>query len=321
MSKDFQKILVTGGSGIVGHYVIDELLRRDYDIVNADIAPMNDLSHSGNVGAVSSATSALELRQSWSATPPFKRADVSDYAQVEAAMRDCDAVIALAARPTPFNYPEEDIMRVNAMAVWNVCKAAEHLKIKRVVIGSSYNAVGAQATATARWSAKTIKPPTYFPLDSKSETRAEDAYSVSKWLGEHIADAFVRRAPWMSIASLRFTGVWDDAYFKRLNKSPISDPWQRCQGFWAYVNIKDAARACASALEAPAWSGNARLFVNAKDTMLNITTEQALKTIYPQVELRKRFERFETVLDIEATLKTIGWTPRFSWRDERFSAD
>ncbi|SVE08591.1 uncharacterized protein METZ01_LOCUS461445, partial [marine metagenome] len=30
------KVLVTGGSGIVGHYVIDELYKLGHEVVNAD---------------------------------------------------------------------------------------------------------------------------------------------------------------------------------------------------------------------------------------------------------------------------------------------
>ena len=46
------KVLVTGGSGIVGHYVIDELYRSgSHEIVNADLVRMGDMSHSGTIGA------------------------------------------------------------------------------------------------------------------------------------------------------------------------------------------------------------------------------------------------------------------------------
>ena len=30
------KVLVTGGSGIVGHYVINELIENNHEVVNAD---------------------------------------------------------------------------------------------------------------------------------------------------------------------------------------------------------------------------------------------------------------------------------------------
>ena len=43
------KVLVTGGSGIVGHYVIDELYKNGHTVINADVARMStNLGHSGN---------------------------------------------------------------------------------------------------------------------------------------------------------------------------------------------------------------------------------------------------------------------------------
>ena len=312
------KVLVTGGSGILGHYVIDRLLADGHRVTNADAERMGGYSHSGNVGKFSQAAAAVAMRERWGELPRYLETDVADYGAVVSAMDGADAVVALAARPTPFNYVEEDIVRTNVQAVWNVCRAAEQLGVERVVLGSSYNAIGAQATAMARWAPRELKPPARFPLDGGSATRAEDPYSVAKWLGEQIADAFARRNPAMSIASLRFTGVWDDAHFSELHRNPISDPWHRCQGFWAYVNIVDAAAACGLALAAPAWRAHERLFINAADTMLAIPTAEALSAVYPEVPVEGRLGRHQALFDIGRAEQLLGWQPTRSWRDERY---
>ena len=54
------QVLVTGGSGNVGHYVIDELYRRGHSVVNADVVRLGDLSHSGTTGGARDKAS-----QSW----------------------------------------------------------------------------------------------------------------------------------------------------------------------------------------------------------------------------------------------------------------
>ncbi len=74
------------------------------------------------------------------------------------------------------------------MANWNVLEAAEVHGIGRICMASSVNAVG------AGWGSK-LYTPEYYPVDEKHPTRAEDAYSQSKWLGEEMGEAFVRRRP------------------------------------------------------------------------------------------------------------------------------
>ena len=312
------KVLLTGGSGIVGHYVIDELYRCGHEVVNADLFRIGDLAHSGNTGRLADKDAALKLREGWPEIPKFFQVEISDYGQVISAMEGCDAVISLASRPSAANYTEEDVLRTNTTSMWNVCRAAEQLKIRTVVLGSSYNAVGAMGTA-ARWEPREVKPPEYFPLDQDTATRAEDPYSVAKWLGEEIADAFARRSPEMFIVSLRFNGMWDDAYFAHLHANPISDVWTRCQGFWTYLHLKDAARACAMAIEKRESKGHWRLFLNAADTMINIPTAHALGIVYPDVVIKRPLEDYEAPIDIGLARKIIGWEPLYSWRDDRFA--
>lgn len=223
------KVLLTGGSGIVGHYVIDELYRHGYEVVNADLVRFGNLGHSGTAGA--SQSTAIRLRATWPQLPAFYEVDVTNYGQVISSMDGCEAVIALAACPSAEYYTEEFVFATNTVSMWNVCRAAEQLGIRRVILGSSYNAIGAMGTA-ARWTPKEVKPPPYFPIDDKQGTRSEDPYSVAKWVGEQVADAFARRNPEQQIASMRFNGMWDDERLREIAADPVSDPWTRCQGFW-----------------------------------------------------------------------------------------
>ena len=170
----------------------------------------------------------------------------------------------------------------------------------------------------ARWDKNEVKPPEYFPIDQYQGTRSEDPYSVAKWIGEQIGDAFARRNPDMSIGSMRFNGMWDDDKFKELNKNPISNAWERCQGFWTYLHIKDAATACRMAVTKPKWKGHEKFFLNAKDTMITIDTMEAIKIVYPNVELREEIVGHNAPLKIDLAKEKFGWEPKFSWRDSIF---
>ena len=154
------------------------------------------------------ADKALEMRKSWGKLPTFFEVDVTDYGQVISSMEGCDGVIHLAACPSAEYYTEEFVFTTNTSSMWNICRAAEQLGIKNVLLGSSYNAIGAMGTA-ARWGSKEVKDPAYFPIDQHQGTRSEDPYSVAKWIGEQVGDAFARRSPEMSIGSMRFNGMWD----------------------------------------------------------------------------------------------------------------
>lgn len=170
------KVLVTGGSGIVGHYVIDELLRNGYEVVNADKVRWGNLSHSGTAGAAQAA--AVTMRAAWSRLPTFIEVDVTDYGQVISAMDGCGAVVHLAACPSAAYYTEEFVFFTNTTSMWNVMRAAEQLKVRKVVLGSSYNAVGAMGTA-ARSGAAAGEAARVFPARPRGRDSAPRIHTAS----------------------------------------------------------------------------------------------------------------------------------------------
>ena len=106
------KVLVTGGSGIVGHYVIDELYKNGHTVINADVARMStNLGHSGTIGTASG-EAAVKMRENWPGLPKFFEVEIANYGQVISALDGCDAVISLASRPSAANYTEEDVKEV-----------------------------------------------------------------------------------------------------------------------------------------------------------------------------------------------------------------
>ena len=87
------QVLVTGGSGIVGHYVIDELYKRNHKVINADKVRMGNLGHSGTT-STANASRAVEMRSTWATNPVFFEVDIANYGQVISAMDGCAAVIS-----------------------------------------------------------------------------------------------------------------------------------------------------------------------------------------------------------------------------------
>ena len=73
------------------------------------------------------------------------------------------------------------------------------------------------------------------------------------------------------------------------------------------------------AVEKPNWKGHEKFFLNAKDTMITIETMEAIKIVYPNVELREEIVGCNAPLKIDLAKEKFGWEPKFSWRDSIFS--
>src|SRR5207302_4146550 len=129
----------------------------------------------------------------------FVQADLSDYEAFEKALHDCDALIHMAAIPSPGHHPDHVVHNNNVVSSYNALRAAAELGIQRVCQASSINAIGMAYSRRPHYD--------YFPLDERHPTYNEDPYSLSKWICELQAESMVRRYEDMTIASMRFHGV------------------------------------------------------------------------------------------------------------------
>lgn len=281
------RIAVVGGSGRAGEYIIAECAAAGHELVNADQRPPGpDYRDSGAT---------------------FLRTDAENLGEVVAATRGADAVIHMAAIASPTTEPEYSLFRTNMMSNWAVLEACEINGVERVVMASSINAIGAVF-------GDRLIPPEYLPVDEDHPTRMQDAYSQSKWLGEQMAAAFVRRGKIAQIASMRFHALWDPptarAYREKGNKQNSS---HQAMDFWSWVGRHDAARACRLGIERHL-DGHEAFFINASDTVLEIPTAEAIAREYPGVEIRQPLDGFASILSNAKAGELLGWEPVESWR-------
>ena len=229
-----------GGSGRAGSYVIPELVEHGHEAVSVDLVR-------GRGDA------------------PYTKADLTDYGQTVSALRGAEAVVHLGAISNPDHDTPEVVFSTNVVSTWNVLQAAELLGIGKLVLASSIAAVDSHLS-------RRIVPPPHFPVDEEVPTAAEEAYQLSKWVGEQVADGFARRRS-VQISSLRFHGLRsDDDLMAEFKANRRTDPNQEARVFWGYVHLKDAARACRMSVEAD-WEGHEVFFITAGDTVLSIPTE------------------------------------------------
>ncbi|MDW8352212.1 MAG: NAD(P)-dependent oxidoreductase [Anaerolineae bacterium] len=257
------KVAVTGGNGRFGRVVIEHLVRGGYEVLNID--------RTSSEAALAQAGQPVA----------FVSLDLADLSALIHTLEGCDAVIHLAAIPSPLSAPEPEVYVNNTVTSYNVLFAAAKLGIRKVCLASSINAIGGAYSRRARYD--------YFPVDERHPTYNEDAYSLSKWVMEQQADSFARRHEHMTIASLRLHGLRPPVARATLEEINRLDPTTRqriVNHLWAYTDIDAAARACIAALHAT-YTGHEAFFIVAPTTIFapDVHSAELARQFYPDVPI------------------------------------
>jgi nucleoside-diphosphate-sugar epimerase len=278
-----QKILVTGSDGMIGRAVVHDLRSRNYQVTPVDKYP----------------------KQRWGT----KTIDCEDFGQVVSVMRAHDAVIHLAAIPNPDHDPAEVVFRNNVISTFNILEAAVILGIKKVVLASSISALGT-VNMVQHFNPRQI------PINEKHPLLSQDAYGLSKLIGEELADGFVRRVPDMSLVSLRFTMTVDDDVRERFIKHyrlPDNQSKVLHGVFWTYVDLRDAARSCRLAVEYDK-PGHEAFYIAAPNILLDAPVEELLSQYYPgDYPVAEHVRGSASPIDCSKAERFLGWKAKYNW--------
>jgi nucleoside-diphosphate-sugar epimerase len=286
-----RRILVTGAAGLLGRFVVDELLGRDYAVRGLD-------------------------RRQGEAAIDWQVADVTDASAVREAVAGMDAVLHIAAVPNIWSGDGPTIMRVNTLGTYTVFEAAEAAGIARIVFCSSDSVVG----YTVREGR--MLPPRYAPVDLDHPLLATDPYAVSKILGEDLARAYSLRG--MSVVALRTVFV---AYPEMAGeilaraKDPdhysgpaVGGPSSAGGGpLHHHIDPRDLARAFRLALELSLKPGDfERFFLSAQVTLSPEPTLERLRRLHgSEVSVRRPevYERqpFAPLYDLTHAAERLGF--------------
>jgi nucleoside-diphosphate-sugar epimerase len=271
------KIAVTGGSGNLGRSTLVELLNHDYTVVNLD-------QRESDVPIITENDRYT-----------FMNVDIRDYEQVLAAMDGCDAVAHLAAIPSPLRLKDYTTYDINSSGTFNVLHAAGAHGIRNLALASSINAVGCLYNREPYY--------TYVPIDESLTCRPDEAYGLSKQVGEILADGFARRFPDMHIASLRFTYILFEG-----DKLSYANPENLANIFWSYVSHTDSARAVRLSLESD-WTGHETFMINADDIMdYGRDTTDLLAEFFPNIKIQQEMPGRMCPVSNKKAERLLGWT-------------
>jgi nucleoside-diphosphate-sugar epimerase len=276
-------IAVTGGSGKAGRAVVRDLLEHGYRVRNVDV-----------VGSADSSAPDSPI--------PLRIADVTDAAETLEALDGADAVVHLAAIPSPVHATPDRTFRTNVASTHTVFAAAARLGLDRVVWASSETTLGLPFT----------QPPDYAPIDEDHELRPESSYALSKVLGEEMARQFSR---WSGIpfVGLRFSNVMERHDYERF-PGYWDDARKRKWNLWGYVDESHVANAVRRSLEADV-TGADSFIIAAADTVMQRPSRELMAEVFPGVPVADDLPEHGTLLSIDKARRMLGYDPAFSWRE------
>lgn len=273
------RIVVTGGSGKAGRWVVRDLRDHGHDVLNVD------LTHDGSPHG------------------QCIRADLTDLGQAHDVVAGADAVVHLAAIPAPELRPVGETFRTNTLSTYNVFAAATERGVGRVVWASSETVLGLPFAPET--------PPTIAPVD-ESAIRPESSYALSKLVGETMAVQFARRTG-IPFVGLRISNIMEPDDYAAF-PGYQDDPRLRMWNLWGYIDVRDVAGAIRAALAADV-HGAEVCIVAAADTVMRRPSAVLMSEIFPGVPLRHPVPDRETLLSIGHAEQVFGWRPEHSWLD------
>jgi len=210
------KILVTGGSGFIGTWLIRRLLNKWKDIVNFDL--INFPERSSGINGI--------------------RGDVRDYKQVKTASRGMDIIFHLAALPA-ITRAGKKIIEVNVRGTENVLRAGIENKIKKVIYVSSSAVFGIPKKLPIN------KFTPINPIDIYGKSKAEAEMVCQNYRNKGLNVIIMRPCPVIGPERLGVFGILFDWIYNNRNIFIIGSGLNKLE----FVHVSDFCNACILALE------------------------------------------------------------------------
>lgn len=230
-------VLVTGGTGFLGAYLIRLLLQKGY-----------------RVRALRRAQSSMDLVQAFADQVDWAEADVTDIVALEDAFKDVAAVFHCAAMVSFHPKDVFNMMRINVEGTANIVNLALEFGVKKLIHVSSIAALGRSKERPK--------------LDENSkwvQSKGNSQYAISKYASEQ--EVWRGHAEGLPVAIVNpsiilGSGYWEQGsakFFKQIDDGLKFCP-VGCSGF---VDVRDVAQFMVLLLESDI-SGE-RYILNAQD--------------------------------------------------------
>ncbi len=298
------KVMVTGGSGKIGGYVLRELLSGGHTVSNFSrtAPPVEQVRHIDG--------------------------EITDLERMQEACAGQDAIVHLAAVPGPGITTPERLMYVNDRGTFTVLEAAVSAGARKVVFGSSKEAMNTDYRRRAT-------RPRYFPIDEKHPAKPRNEYGISKLINEITCQRFSESYGIQTIG-LRINHNW---YLDRAGaevavrsgwnrERTVEEQWEGYRSYivgtdrgrsnlWTVTDARDAAQAFRLAVENEAIEHEVFL-INGADTCSLEETPTLAARFYTDVPQRRPLSDFDSFVSTAKARRLLGYEPRYSWRQSEF---
>jgi nucleoside-diphosphate-sugar epimerase len=279
-------ILVTGGSGRIGRYVVRELVAAGHTVTNADLATTPGLPGG------------------------FLRVDLTDAGDVYQALAytKSEAVVHLGAWANAGIVPDTRTYGDNVRGAYNVFQACADLGIRRIVYASSAQVYGFAQAA-----------PLYAPVDEDHPLRPCNSYALAKVAAEQAADYFIKQFD-LNILSFRFMGVRMPSEIAREIDAMAANPASGAWLLWTRTDARDAALACRLAIEA-AQVPSGPYNITGASVVLDQPADELVATYFgAKTEVRSLQGKVSPLSTARANA-AFGYQPRYVWSQTQHHAE
>ncbi|MBS7707311.1 NAD-dependent epimerase/dehydratase family protein [Chelatococcus asaccharovorans] len=285
MTAKIRSVLVTGAAGLLGRAVVSTLNSAGHRVTALDRvdAPVPD-----------------------GVRPVVD--DLSDRERLEHLLTGIDGVIHCAAYAIPQAAREDIVFTGNVTATTNILLAAEASGISHFVYASSQSALGLAY-------APEIIPPDRLPVDETHPCRPREGYALSKHVGEQICAMVAGRSS-VAVTALRFPVIWAAERFAEHTAKRLGDPAQAAKSQWAYVDLRDAARACRLAIDHEGQRGFTLYNIAAPWPFAMAEAEAKLAIAYGTIPMRAGWHPGQAVFTPERARQDLGFLAEWRWTPE-----
>lgn len=280
-----QRVCVTGAAGMTGAVTVAAMLEAGYAVVATDTV------------------ARPAAADGWDGDVRYTRADLTDYGQTVDVLDGCDAVVHLANIPAPGLVTAARTLEANTTMNGHVFLAGRQVGLQRVVWASSETTLGLDFSPA--------NPPLYAPVDEDHFPHPTSTYALSKVLSEVQAEHVARWSGTAHVA-LRLSNVIPTERYATFPHD-WTDPARRMFNLWSYIDVRDAAGACAAGLAADV-AGARSYVIAATDSAMPTPSAELMAAHFPAVDVRG-VEGNASLLSGARAQRELAFTPQHSWRD------
>jgi nucleoside-diphosphate-sugar epimerase len=270
------KVIVTGATGKLGIHVCRTLANAGYSV------------------------RATDKRYRRQMPVKLELADLLDRDACYRLVAATDAVVHLANYSDMVISDAQKLFNENVAINMNVFRAAQETGVRHIVFSSSIQVLGGHSSSDRDSRARVP----YLPLDGDVPANPDNAYALSKLVGEIMLQYFARAH--MNCVAIRYPWLIEPA--KHDFDKHKSGRAKKLDGVFSYLSFSDAADLIAAILGAPL--PGFRIYMPAHpNNRLGRAAADVVRKYYPNVFLRRPLQEIKALIDISRIETETGWSP------------